>query len=523
MSAQPTAVPHRIVCTEPATLAPLGEVPVDDAVAVREAIAAARAAQVAFGAAPVRRRVRVLRRLLDLVVRHADELCEVVARDAGKTLEHALVGEIWPVAEKLRWTIRNAARVLADEPVPSGLLVQKRARICYPPRGVVGVICPWNYPLQNVFGPTISALAAGNGVVVKVSEHVAWSGARIQQLFDEALAAEGFDPALVRLVHGYGATGEAVVREGSDLVVFTGSLPNGRKVAHAAADAMIPCILELGGKDPFLVCEDAHLERALHALLVGVFVNAGQNCLSSERILVHEVVYARFEAMVVEAVGALRCGPPLGGDLPDVGAIISPHQLDLIASLVDDAVARGARVLVGGRRLHEGQGQFYAPTVLADVPEGARILAEETFGPVVVLVKVRDDAHALSLANGTEYALGATVISRSRRRGRRLAEALVAGSVLVNDFGMAYMIQDLPFGGVRGSGHGRLNGRDGLRAMCASRSVVEDRFPFLPPNRLFPTGRKDLRTFRALIRFVYRRGPVRRLLGLLGLLWARRP
>jgi acyl-CoA reductase-like NAD-dependent aldehyde dehydrogenase len=495
-----------IECYEPATLAQLGTVPVDDRAAVRAAIDASRQAQRAFGAAPVRARLRVLERVMAHLVKHADELCEVVARDAGKTLEHAMMGEIWPVCEKLRWTIANAEAVLADESVSSGLLVQKRGAICYPPRGVIGVICPWNYPLQNVMGPTISALAAGNGAVIKVSEWVAWSSARFQRIFDEALVAEGFDPALVRLVNGYGETGAAVVSEGVDMVVFTGSLPNGRRVAHGAADAMIPCILELGGKDPFLVCEDADLDRALHALLVGVFVNAGQNCLSSERILVHAAVFDRFRDRVVEAVQALRCGPPLGGGRPDVGAIISPLQLDLIAALVDDAVADGARALVGGRRLHEGQGQFYAPTVLTDVTPQMRIWREETFGPVVVLTKVDDDEQAVALANGTSFGLGSTIMSRDAARARRLADRMQAGSALINDFGMAYMVQDLPFGGVKASGHGRLNGRDGLRAMCASKAVLEDRLPFQQPAKVFPVGPNDYATYRAAIRTVYGKG-----------------
>ncbi len=520
MSAPAMDERDQIACYEPATLKPLGEVSVDTPEDVAGIIARSRAAQAAFGSAPIRKRLAVLERLLVHIVDHADELCQVVSRDAGKTLEHAMMGEIWPVSEKLKWTIANAERHLADEWVPSGPLVHKRGFITYPPRGVIGVICPWNYPLQNVMGPTISALAAGNGVVIKVSEWVAWSAARFQTIFDQALEAEGFDPSLVQLVNGYGATGAAVVSGGVDQVVFTGSLLNGRRVAHGSADAMIPCILELGGKDAFYVTDDADLDRALHAVLAGVFINAGQNCLSSERILVHEAVYDRFEGMVISAVSALRCGPPLGDERPDVGAMISPLQVEIVEELVNDAVASGARAAVGGTRLHEGSGQFFAPTVLVGVTPQMRMMNEETFGPVVLLCKVRDDEHALQIANGTEYALGSTVMCRDPVRARELARRLQGGGALVNDFGLTYMMQDLPFGGVRGSGHGRLNGRDGLRAMCATKSIMEDRLPFQQPAKVFPVGSTDYDWYRAAIQTVYRRGLAERLRGARAILTA---
>jgi acyl-CoA reductase-like NAD-dependent aldehyde dehydrogenase len=407
-----------IPCYEPATRAPLGTVAVDGPDAVAAAIAAARVAQIAWAQRPLKARLAVLQDLLTHVLDHADALCEVVCRDAGKTREHAMMGEIWPVAEKLRWTIANAERHLADEPVSSGLVMHKSARIEYRPLGVVGVICPWNYPLQNVLGPVIPALAAGNGAVVKVSEWVAWSSARIQQIFDEVLTAHGVSTDLVRLVNGYGETGAALVSGGVDLVVFTGSVGNGRKVVAGSAATLVPVIAELGGKDAMIVCDDADLDQAVHSLLAGVFINAGQNCLSSERILVHDGIYDRFEAAVVTAVSALRVGPPLGPDPVDVGAIISPIQLDLIEDLVRRSVAAGARVLVGGARALPEVGQFFAPTVLAGVEPGMPIFEEETFGPVVALCRVRDDDHAVALANGTSFGLSSTVFSRDAARAR---------------------------------------------------------------------------------------------------------
>jgi acyl-CoA reductase-like NAD-dependent aldehyde dehydrogenase len=493
-----------ISCYNPATREPLGEVPVDDPAAVGEAIRRARAAQVTWGAASPRRRAAVLSRILEHLLDHADELVEIVVRDAGKTREHAIMGEIWPVAEKLRWTIAHGPGALADEPVASGLLVHKRARIRYLPLGVVGVICPWNYPLQNVLGPTISALIAGNGVVCKVSEWVAWSSARIQRIFDEALGAEGFSPDLVRLVNGYGETGAALVRGGVDIVVFTGSVPNGRRVIAGSAEPITPVILELGGKDPMILCEDADLDLAAASAMAGVFINAGQNCLSSERLLVNDAVYDAFVARMTEQVQALRQGPPLGPEQVDVGAIISPLQLELIAELVEDARAKGARILAGGRVALPEVGQYYAPTLIADATPEMRIMTEETFGPVMVISRVRDDAHALELANSTPFGLSSTVFSRDPARAAWFAERLQAGSTLVNDFGLNYMIQGLPFGGVKASGFGRLNGVQGIRALCNAKAVVEDRVAVGVPTKVFPAAPGDYATYKAAIEAIYR-------------------
>lgn len=496
-----SSTPELIDCFEPATGAPLGSVPVDDADAVREAVARSRKAQERWGQSSFAERRRLLEHILQHVLDHADELVEVVVRDAGKTRENALLGEIWPVAEKLRWTIANGEKHLAPERMSSGLFVHKKATVLYQPLGVIGVICPWNYPLQNVLGPTIPALFAGNGVVVKVSEQVAWSSERIQRIFDEALDALGYSRDLVRIVNGYGETGAALVRSGVDKVVFTGSVPNGRRVLEGTVENLTPSVLELGGKDAFIVCEDAHLEQAVHAALTGVYIAAGQNCMAAERVLVHRSNYDTFVRRVSEEVNALRQGPPLEGTV-DVGAIVSPHQVEIIERLVDDAVAQGARVVAGGKR-REGDGLYFEPTVLVDVTPEMAIMNEELFGPVMLVLPYRSDDEALAIANGTPFGLGSTVMSKSRRRARRLAERLRVGNCTVNDFGFTYMAQDLPFGGVDASGFGRLNGREGLRGCCNVKAVLEDRFPFQMPSKLYPVKAQDYAMFRGVVGALY--------------------
>lgn len=500
-----------IECFEPATRRPLGSVPVCPPEEVPARVARARQAQQRWAASSFAERRRLLGLILDHVLAHADELCDVIARDSGKTRHNAMLGEIWPVAEKARWTIAHGERHLSSERVGSGLLLHKRARIDYAPLGVIGVIAPWNYPLQNILGPTLPALMAGNAVVIKVSEWVAWSSARFQRIFDEALRAAGQSPDLVQIVNGYAKTGAALVSGGVDKVVFTGSLENGKRVLAEAAHTLTPVVLELGGKDPLIVCDDADLEQAVHAALNGSFINCGQNCLASERTLVFDAVYDAFARRVAEQARLLRQGEPLGEHAVDCGAIVSPLQLELIEAQVQDALARGAELLAGGVRVLGGRGQFFAPTVLGNVTEDMRIAQEETFGPVMLLMRVRDEEEALRVANGTAFGLGATVLTKDARRARRIAEKLVVGNVSVNDFGMTYMAMDLPFGGVRGSGFGRLNGRDGLRAFCNPKAVLDDRFPLHMPAKVFPVGDRSTELAREVLRVLYERGLGKRL------------
>ena len=500
-----------IECYEPATLKPLGFVPVTTPEQLVEIVASARRAQASWAKTSFKERRKVLGFILDYVLDHADELVDAVARDAGKTRHNAMLGEVWPVVEKARWTIKNGERYLADERVGAGVFLHKRARIEYAPLGVVGVIAPWNYPLQNILGPTIPALMAGNAVVIKASEWVAWSSGRFQRIFTAAFKAAGYSPDLVRIVDGYAKTGAALIGSGVDKIIFTGSLENGKRVLAEAAKTLTPVVLELGGKDPLIVCDDADLEQAVHAALTGCFINCGQNCLASERTLVFDAVYDAFAERVATLTRALRQGAPLGDRTVDLAAIVSPLQLTLIDELVADALASGAKLLAGGQRVLTDIGQYYAPTVLGDVTPEMRIAREETFGPVMLLMRVRDEAEALRVANGTSYGLGATVCTKSRTRARRITGQLSVGNVSVNDFGLTYMAMDLPFGGVRGSGFGRLNGRDGLRALTHPKAVLDDRFPLHLPAKVFPVGTQSAALARETIRLLYRRSLSRKL------------
>lgn len=515
LAAVDPARPDVIPCFDPATREPLGTVRVTPPVEVRRAVERARAAQRTWRKSSFAERRRVLSRLLDRILDEDERLVDLVTRDCGKTRENALMGEIWTVCEKLRWTIANAERHLRPEAVSSGVLAHKKARLEFHPLGVVGAIVPWNYPLQNIMNAAIPALAAGNGYVVKPSEWVAWSSEAFVELLRDALSAEGHDPELVQLVQGDGATGRALIEAGVDTLVFIGSVENGRRVLTAAAQTLTPVVLELGGKDPFIVCDDANLEAAVHGAVAGAFINCGQNCVASERILVHRAVARAFEARVAEVVGALRQGPPREGEIVDVGSMATPLQLEVVERLVRRAVEQGARVVAGGSRAFAGRGAFFAPTVLADVTPDMEIMREETFGPVLLLCTVESDEQAIAIANGTSFGLGSSVFSEDRARARRIADALEAGMTGINDFGgMTYMAQDLTFGGVKKSGFGRLNGREGLRAMCNVKAVLDDRLPLSFPSKVYPVTARDFGVTQGTLDLLYGRGVGRRLRGL---------
>ena len=497
-----------IRCFDPATGESLGEAQVMSPEEVGQRIIRARRAQASWGQTSFAERRRVLKHLLDALLEQADELCDIIVRDAGKTRENAMLGEIWPICEKLRWTIRHGERHLRPERVSSGLLAHKRAVVEFHPLGVIANICPWNFPLQNILGPTIPALMAGNAVLVKVSEWTSWSATAFQAFLDRVFRDCGHSTDLVQIITGYGETGAALVSGGVDKVFFTGSVSNGRKVVSESAKSLTPVVLELGGKDPMIVCDDADLDQAAHAAVSGTCIASGQMCLATERIYVFDRVHDEFVDKVVKIVSRLRQGPPRGEAPVDVGAMTMPGQVDIVQRLVDDAVARGAKVLVGGRA---GEGRrYFAPTVLAGVDHSMAITREETFGPVISIIRVRDEAEAIERANDSRFGLSASVFSRDHRRAARIGRKLVAGSTCMNDFALGYMAQALPFGGTKDSGFGRLNGREGLRACTNIKSYVDDRLPIHRAHALFPVQPGAYAMTREAIRLVYGAGWGRR-------------
>ena len=518
LQAQSAVASAEIECLNPATGKRLGSMPIASPADVAAAVKRAGLAQNAWAQSSFVQRRAVLGHMLDHILDHIDELCAEVVQDSGKTYENALLGEIMPVCNKIRWVMRNGEKYLKPEYVPSGLLLHKQGRIEYRPLGVVACIVPWNYPFQNIFGSLVAPLMAGNAVIIKASEMVAWSTQRFQKILDEALAREGFSPDTVQIINGFGETGAALVRGGVQKILFIGSAGNGRRIIEGSAEHLTPVVMELGGKDPLIVCDDADLEQAVHSALGGCFINLGQNCIASERIIVQDGIHDRFVAEVSRLAGALRQGTPAEPGRLDVGAMTSPQQVRIVDELVSDALANGARALVGGARPKDGNGNFYPPTVLVDVRPDMRIAREEVFGPVMLILRVENDEDAIALANNTDFGLQSSVFTRDRRRGERIAAALEAGATVINDFGLCYLNQDLPFGGVKHSGYGRMNGRDGLRAYTNAKAVLSDRFGFQIPPKLYPVRPGDYAKARSSLRLLFARRWRDKLAALLALL-----
>jgi succinate-semialdehyde dehydrogenase/glutarate-semialdehyde dehydrogenase len=346
--------------------------------------------------------------------------------------------------------------------------MMKQLRIVYRPLGVVGVISPWNAPFVLSMNPTIQALVAGNTVVLKPSEVAPFSGLMAGELFGQA----GLPKDVLQVLTGDGETGAALTRAGVDKISFTGSVATGRKVAVACAEQLIPCTLELGGKDAMVVCDDVDVDTAAGGAVAGAFMNTGQYCCGTERVYVVDSIADEFTQKVVDRVSALRQGAE--GEF-DVGAIFWPRQLEIIEEHVADAVDKGARVLAGGRRNPALEGLFYEPTVLSDVNHEMRVMREETFGPILPIMRVRDEEEAIALANDSPYGLGANVWTRDKGKGFRLARRIQSGSVCVNDMTMTYGIQEAPFGGLKESGVGQVNGETGIRGYCHAEPIIIDR------------------------------------------------
>jgi len=462
---------RRLALASPVTLEPIGEIEVQTADDVAAALDIARKAQPDWALQPFSERARVMRRALDVLLARQEEFIEVVLRETGKARSEALMMEIYSVADAINYYAKNAAKILASEKKRlHGLMaLMKQLRVVYRPLGVVGVISPWNGPFVLSMNPTVQALMAGNAVLLKPSEVTPFSGKLVGDLFEDA----GLPDGLVQVLLGDGETGAALTNAGVDKISFTGSVATGRRVAVACAERLIPCSLELGGKDAMIVCGDVNVDHAAGGAVAGAFMNTGQYCCGTERVYVVESVADEFTEKVVGRVASLRQGAE--GEF-DVGAIFWPHQLEVIEEHMADAVAKGARVLSGGRRNPHLEGLFYEPTVLADVTHEMRIMSEETFGPILPIMRVRDEEEAVAMANDSAYGLGGNIWTRDKQKGFRLAQRIQSGSVCVNDMTMTYGIQEAPFGGLKHSGVGQVNGVTGLRGYCHAEPIIIDRF-----------------------------------------------
>lgn len=443
---------------------------------VQAAVAKAQQAQPGWVALPMKQRMATLRKFFDLVFDQRLDIAALITRENGKPAAEALVAEVIVSLDLIQYYLRYApvwlrSRRLSHQNIS---LKMRRGYVQHEPLGVVGIISPWNYPFMLPLSGTVAALVAGNAVVLKPSEFTSATVLKIEKLFHAAGLPDGVFQVLV----GDGSTGAALAASEVNKIIFTGSAATGRKVAAAAAEKLIPVVMELGGSDPMLVLRDANLEHAASGAIWARFMNCGQSCVAVKRVFVEQEIYATFVGKVVEKVKRLRLGP---GNNPDteVGPMIRERQVAALESQLNDAIVKGATVLCGGKRRPDLGPLFFEPTVVVDVNPTMKVLQEETFGPLLPIVPVRDVNEAVAFANTTPYGLSASVWTANLQRGRDLAQRLDAGAVLINDAVSHVGACEAPHGGAKASGYGRTHGRDGLMEMVRTKYLDVDPITFI--------------------------------------------
>ncbi len=435
-------------------------------------IAKSRAAQPAWAALSIKTRVNYLLKLRDVIIDRQDYILDVVIKETGKSKQDALTFEVYAVAAFISYWCKQAPKTLKEETMrASGIMgLMKKVHTVYKPVGVVGVIAPWNGPFVLTANPCIQALLAGNTVVAKGSEITPFCSKILEELCLEAGMPEGVCQVLI----GDGATGGALTSGKVDKVSFTGSVNTGKKVALSCIENLTPYSLELGGKDAMIVCNDAKLEDAVHGAVWGSCVNTGHFCCGIERIYVEEGIYDAFVTEVVKMVNDLRQGQQHGVD-EDIGAVFGEQQMAIIEAHVKDSIEKGGKVLAGGERI-AGKGLYYPATVVIDTDESSSLMTEETFGPVMPIVKVKNIEEAIQKANDSQYGLHGSVWTKNTTKGLEIAKRIETGSMAVNDIGMMYGVANASFGGVKESGVGSVNGKNGLRGFTHAMPIIVGRY-----------------------------------------------
>ncbi|MHB8605357.1 MAG: aldehyde dehydrogenase family protein [Thermoplasmatota archaeon] len=452
----------------PATGEVNGEYDVAEPKEVEAAIVTARAAQVDWAKRSLHERLFVLKRFQKEVLAARVEIAALITKEAGKPIPEALAADVLPALDAVEFIARDGRDILGGSSfrLANPLLMDRKSQIQYEPRGVIGIISPWNYPFGIPASQVVFALFAGNAVVLKPSEYTTLTALKMAELFDRANLPKG----LLQIVPGPGPlTGDALARSDVDFLIFTGSVPVGHSVDATCRARGVATCLELGGSDPAIVLEDADLDLAANGIAWARFTNAGQTCAAAKRVYVVDAVADTFTNLLVDKVKRLRVG---NGSSPnvDMGPLIDAKFVKKMEEFVTDAVSKGAVVMTGGKRV-PGPGNFFEPTILSRVPADARMLNEEVFGPVLPIVRVPDDDAAVRLANDSDFGLTASVWTRDTRRGERIAAALDTGTVTINDHVYTYAAVETPWGGVKDSGHGRTHGAWGLLEMTKMKHV----------------------------------------------------
>jgi succinate-semialdehyde dehydrogenase/glutarate-semialdehyde dehydrogenase len=495
-----------IISRAPATGEEIGRVPLTLPEEVARAVDRARAAQLAWAARSFHERGRVIMQARKLILKELEEIALLISQETGKPVAEAVAMELTPSLDLMQYFARKTETLLERERINIGLYgwLGRMSYLVYKPVGVVGIISPWNFPWATPIDEVVMALIAGNAVVLKPSELTPLTGLKIKEVLDRASLPAG----LLQVVTGDGSTGAALIGAGVNKIMFTGSVATGKRVAEAAANYLIPVVLELGGKDPMIVLEDANIENAARAAVWGAFANCGQACASVERCYVQESIALKFTDAVVAETKRLQFGTSGSGAqsagetpaYPDLGSMSSEQQLRTVERHVYEATARGAKALTGGERLADVDGPFFPPTVLTNVNHEMDVMREETFGPVLPIMPFKTDEDALRLANDSVYGLTASVWTNNAARGRALAERIDAGTVMINEVLYTHGIAQTPWGGVKQSGFGRTHGRAGLLELVNAQHIHVNHFATIPDVWWYSYTPNAGKLFRSLAR-----------------------
>jgi len=507
--------PKHTACINPATGELLGESPLHTVDELKTAIASARAAQPAWAALPVKERVRHIRKIQDAIVTQAEELSEIIAKDNGKTVLDAMAAEIMAAAIAVHYYCRKAPSFLKSKRPGFGsvALVNKRSRVFRVPYGVIGIISPWNYPFSIPFSEAIMGLLAGNAVILKVATETQLTGLALKSVIESA----GLPDGIFHYLNLPGrVAGEGFLKNGVDKLFFTGSVPVGKRLMAMAAETLTPVNLELGGNDAMLVCEDADPVRAAAGAVWAGFSNAGQSCGGVERIYVHEAIYDAFMKELKQRTETLRPGNNLNPDC-DLGGMTTAAQVEVVKAHVEDALAHGAKVFARSPEPPEGTvGQFHPAMVLTNVTPDMKVMRDETFGPVIGVMKVSNMETAVQMANDSNLGLTGSVWSKNRKKARKLARQIQAGAVTINDHLMSHGVPETSWGGFKESGIGRSHGELGFNEMTQPQTIVDDWLPGVKKNLWWhPYSRKVYDGLNGLTVGLYGNGVLKRLSGIL--------
>ena len=525
---------EEVISYNPATGEEVGRVPQMDTDAVKNAVERSRAAFAEWKKTSYAERRQFVMKAREVILAEIEEIAHLISAESGKPFGEAISMEISPVLDLMQYFARNTEKLLKPTKINIGLyaFLGRSSKIVYQPLGVVGIIPAWNYPFSIPLGETVMALMAGNTVVIKPSELTPLVGLKIGEIFEKA----GFPRDTVQIVTGDGRTGAALVESAPDKIMFTGSVGTGKKIAEAAAKNLTSVVLELGGKDPMIVFDDANLELAAGAAVWGAFCNSGQSCSSVERLYVHESIADKLTKLIVEKTRELKQGDGKREDV-SIGAMSSERQIKIVEDHVEDFVASGAKIEIGGRRkeretvalsdnvsppphLPFSPSLFFEPTVISGATNEMRAMQEETFGPTLPIAVFKTEEEAIKLANDSEFGLTASVWTKDYAKGKRVAEKIEAGSVCVNEVLYTHGIGQTPWGGFKNSGKGRTHGREGLMELVQPQHIHVNRIAILPNAWWFPYSPVAVETFRGFAKN-FATGSVFQTARLLPQLWKR--